>query len=331
MCVVIAKPMGVKLPTDKVLENCEWSNRDGIGVAWTDGKGVVRIKKDFASLKALKKWLPENVRAEDGLLVHFRLSTSGGVCNALRHPFPVVQEDSLLRGENVECDLAMAHNGVIYTMKEKAKVSDTYLFVREMVAKPEIKPYIRDSAAIQRLIGGFVGESNKLAFLYGDGHIVYFGEFEKAQGILYSNGQYKDWKVSSYRDDSDYYGAWDGTLDRDGQGNFGFRQGTVAQGSRTRALTEPCESCYKEYPVKGMVKDFVKYNGKELEAYFCKACFKAQRSPIRVYEKCELCHELMPEDDLQLIDSFIYQNGTSTLWACEDCAKSYEKPVGGEG
>ena len=116
MCVAIAKPRGVDMPSHRVLSNCEWTNRDGMGVAWVK-EGVLRIKKDFKTLAELQEWVGANITTDTPCLVHFRLATAGGVSVGMRHPFPISNDEVALRAPEAECDMALVHNGVLWSME----------------------------------------------------------------------------------------------------------------------------------------------------------------------------------------------------------------------
>lgn len=298
MCMLIAKPHGIEMPGGETLGNCEWSNRDGIGVAWADpAAGVVRIKKDFATLFEFKDWLTANRTAADAMLIHFRLATHGGVSIGMRHPFPVTGDVEALRAGEITCPLAMAHNGVLYDIKELAGLSDTATFIKLILSDPAVVDNLRDNKAIHTLIAGMIGSYNKLAFLWPDGYVLTFGEFHKHQGALYSNEQFK-------RD----FGWWN---DKKSSKEYTRVVGGLAE---TRKLLEDtrrakpnskdyCSACYQEVKVKKMI--LIAGEDNEI-VYLCKQCFnKRQRSNdavSKVTMKCELCQEYLPQEELAQVD-----------------------------
>lgn len=201
MCIIIAKPAGVDLPTELILENCVTSNRDGIGFAFCKPGDRPIICKGFANIKKLVKiWDTFNVGKEHNLLVHFRLATHGLKDPGNCHPFPLTPDFEDMRDLHTVCDVAVTHNGVFGGMKASERYSDTMKFISTILASPEIIANL-SSPSVQELVRGYCGFSSKLAFLKPEG-ISRIGEFEEDKGIFYSNAQYKKWGYhnNSYHD-----------------------------------------------------------------------------------------------------------------------------------
>lgn len=305
MCVAIAKPSGVDLPTRKALENCELSNRDGIGIAWASN-GKIRIKKDFDSLEHTYNWMNENISKESSLLIHFRMATSGGVSKGLRHPFPVTEREEDILATELETDLAMIHNGVLWHVSKKdEKLSDTGMFIRDILAGKEVRENIRNSQGIQMLISGMIGESNKLAFLWPDGHILTFGKFYKEKEVLYSNEQFKSRSYS-------YEGCnW---LD--------FRN----RGAGKRDNIDYCSVCFKEskssYLYAHPLTD-AKLNQKICGR--CKGLLYTKKKATSQYmgdkDWCYSCYKYVDSKDIE-----VYHNigGKAIEGICKDCVALQE-------
>lgn len=296
MCIIAAKPSGWPLPSNEILSNCEWNNRDGIGIAWSSGQGV-KIKKDFATLTAFQEWLPANVQESDACIIHFRMATHGKVSEGMRHPFPLTKDEATLQQVELECDMAMAHNGILDCEDKRNKLSDTAVFVRDILAEPAVRDNLRDNAAIQKLIAHTATASNKLAFLFGDGHILYFGEFETDKGILYSNGQYS-WGLGKTKQESYLSGKW-------------------------RNL-EVCHVCYKDFNKKVMVPFQNQYGVME---YACRKCVQSGGSletmlkdKELVYGRCDICQEAVMRKHLKRVDTTTPQEKESFYLTCRECA-----------
>ena len=91
MCVVVYKPKNKEMPSEKTLLDCFLANPDGAGYMFQkDNK--VKIKKGFMTFKAFYDSLVKDY-AETGkntdYVLHFRISTQGGVNKPLCHPYPV--------------------------------------------------------------------------------------------------------------------------------------------------------------------------------------------------------------------------------------------------
>lgn len=194
MCVAIAIPEGAPFPDLETMEACEWTNDDGIGIAFPDGNGRVEFFKDLS--------LPELMdlgALTEGLsrLVHFRLATSGGVRPELCHPFPLTKTaDVRLRGT---APRVLIHNGVWSDWDLAADLmaplpagpwSDTRLMARIIA--------LHGDSWIRR----FVGEERvgRLATLDGEGNIGLAGDWEMDDdtGVWFSN-TYWQWRYGGSR------------------------------------------------------------------------------------------------------------------------------------
>ncbi len=192
MCIIVAKPAGIDLPSEDILDNCFASNRDGIGFAFNKPGDNPIIVKGFANVKKLiKMWDTFNIKKEHNLLLHFRLATHGMKDQGNCHPFPLTNSLEDMRTLHCACDTAITHNGVFGQMNKSEKYSDTMKFVSNILASPEIISNLNTKPVVE-LIRGYCGFSSKLAFLRADG-LSLIGDFEKDEGISYSNTQYKGW------------------------------------------------------------------------------------------------------------------------------------------
>jgi hypothetical protein len=99
----------------------------------------------------------------------------------------------------------MVHNGIISSVGGwSKKYSDTMEFVMEQVSViKEMNPlFYKDELALKLL---FRLADSKLAFIDGEGHLSYVGEFIEDEGILYSNTSYKGFR--SYNSNSLWSGG----------------------------------------------------------------------------------------------------------------------------
>ena len=203
MCLIVAKAKGVSLPEDDYLRNGYESNNDGAGICyWKKGSNKVIIKKDFINVEHLIFWLKRHIEKEDSLIVHFRNATSGLIDEGNRHPFPLTKDEKLIRKVSMNCDLAVAHNGVMYTFNNKmSELSDTQNFIITILSDKLIKTNIYKNETLRKLIGGMVGSYNKFAFLNKEGSLLFLGEFIKEKvdegEVYYSNKSYET-KIVSY-------------------------------------------------------------------------------------------------------------------------------------
>ena len=89
MCVILICPPNAR-PSLETLRDCERANPHGAGLAWREGSQVFWIKtNDVEEIHRL-------AQAKHGeIVIHFRIASVGGICNDLRHPFPVTPEAGL--------------------------------------------------------------------------------------------------------------------------------------------------------------------------------------------------------------------------------------------
>ena len=213
MCIMFGKMNGVPLPSEDTLDNCYSSNRDGMGIAWTNGDGKVMIKKDFNTHTEFKEWLFTNIKIGTTAIVHYRLGTAGLKDCGNAHPFPLTQDKKELRAVETVTDIAMAHNGVLKGLGDK-KYSDTQEFIMNIIADPVMKANIHHKP-IMTLLMAYL-DNSKLLFLHGNGTIWKYGEFTDDEGLFYSNIQFRGYRrytppADDYCDDFGFaggYNAW---------------------------------------------------------------------------------------------------------------------------
>ena len=234
MCIIIAKPAGIAMPTQKVLEHCASKNKDGIGIAWTTG-GMIRIKKDFNDLEAFNKFVGVNVGKADAALIHFRIATSGLVDAGNCHPFPLTRRSKRLRAKESVTDIAVAHNGTFSDLKGHKKYSDTLIFIKNILADPIVRNNLH-SEAIQELIKGYI-DSSKLAVMDRLGNIMRFGIFWPDEGLFYSNGGFKEYE---YQSQTEY--------------------------SSMSSRSYQCNDCYRMYDLQKTTWDY------KVQGWVCDAC-----------------------------------------------------------
>lgn len=189
MCIIVAKPAGVDIPSDTVLSNCFDGNPDGAGMAYArDGqvvvvKGLMELEDVYAALAN------EGIGKDTPMVLHFRWATSGRLVAENTHPFPItgnVKEFRMLRWSGKVP--AIAHNGVI-GLGEK-EWSDTAVFVRDMLADPFVFPRLKQG---DKRCLGFVeklAKGDKFAIMMPNGKTHLIGKFIEDSGVWYSNNGY---------------------------------------------------------------------------------------------------------------------------------------------
>lgn len=184
MCIAILNSPNVTFEKS-LIKNCWDNNRDGGGMIWTDdSSNQLHIFKEVKSFEAFYNKYVEVRRdfPKSNVVLHFRISTSGGVNETNCHPFQVNK------------DIAFVHNGVIGELNGiDAKKSDTNLF-NEIYLRKLPSDFLYNDAIIG-LIKKFIG-SSKLIFLnaYNEYTIVneQLGQRDaEFEGCWFSNGTYK--------------------------------------------------------------------------------------------------------------------------------------------
>ena len=209
MCLIVAKPRGVPIPSKKNLK--KWFNTypDGFGVAFQyDGR--VRILKGAMSIKQMHKILQQvgELCVDNGagvdMVMQYRQAFTGSVCPEYCHPFPVTSSQTALDSLDVVSDCALAHNGVIWEYnsrytKKQTDINDAQEFIKDYLVPMGSSIW---NKGVQDLIESYT--DSKFALLTAKG-ITYIGDFIEENGYFYSNGGYKGNKYiagdyGSYKD-----------------------------------------------------------------------------------------------------------------------------------
>ena len=210
MCIICVKPKTSARPAADTLREMYKRNPDGAGIAYASG-GVVVLKKGLMTidefLKAADK-VPEDAPA----IYHCRISTSGGVCKELTHPYNLAADIKTQRQTRSTWALpAVAHNGVFARFAKKDLNNDTTQFITNYLAplqklKTQTGGSIIDddvAAIINELVG-----SSKIAILTPDGNLKMYGSYWiEDGGLSYSNATYKPYTPPTYSYASSYYGT----------------------------------------------------------------------------------------------------------------------------
>ena len=213
MCIAVYKPMGVDFPVKRVLKRCFYKNPDGAGFMVATGSDV-EIHKGYMGFRSFWKALRE-ARAKYGddkaFVMHFRISTMGGIRQDGCHPFPLSREmDDLRKLESIS-DIGVAHNGIIelttewgstysqyytksYAARKTVDYSDTMKFITDYLSLIiKDRDYWKDDDTLD-LIEKLCG--SRLAILDGSGHCELLGRgWESCDGVWYSNGSYKPTEI----------------------------------------------------------------------------------------------------------------------------------------
>lgn len=196
MCVICVKPSGVKMPTYQEIKNMWERNPDGAGYM-ISRDGYVKIRKGFMDLSSfIKAIVEEKITIQDVIIMHFRISTQGGINGEMTHPFALSDRLEDMKELNVLTDIGVAHNGIIRMTSDGDKeYSDTAKFIANYMSKIiRSKDDIYDTN-IQKIIEKLI--DSKMAILTNDGKYVLIGDFIEKDGLYFSN-MYHDVEYSYY-------------------------------------------------------------------------------------------------------------------------------------
>ena len=189
MCVIVAKPSGVKIDLD-TLKACWDTNSDGAGVAYALDNRVHIYKgiMEWDDFRAM--FLTSAVWTDLAAIFHFRIRTHGATDEGNTHPFEVIPGK-----------LAFAHNGVMSSMTRKARpdLSDTQCFNRYILQ--QLPHNFMRNQGIVELICHAIGNRNKLAFIDHTGQIDIFNKDqgkEEESGLWFSNTNHVKKVYSGY-------------------------------------------------------------------------------------------------------------------------------------
>lgn len=213
MCVITYKPAGVKMPSKSILKKCFDKNPDGAGYMLPLNDKVV-IRKGFMNFDAFYKDIKSTI-AKNGIdsvktpiVMHFRISTQGGIQAGLCHPYPICRDYKEMRKLENASDMALCHNGIISGCSESEyyggywdrKTKSWHRGEKARLDHNDTMKFIKDYASLvidgdadfakskaKRELLERLCEYSKLAIMNGKGAVTLIGHFEKKDGIYYSN------------------------------------------------------------------------------------------------------------------------------------------------
>lgn len=221
MCIIAVKPAASAAPNEARLRYMFNTNKDGAGIAWARD-GVLHIVKGLMTadefIKAAQR-VPEDAAA----VYHCRITTSGGTCKELTHPFVLDASIKRQRQTRVETSsgAAVAHNGVFSEFRHKELNNDTTQFITNYLAplnalKKQTGGEITD-ADLRNIIDELTTGS-RLAIITNSGALEVYGSgWITDGGIKYSNYNYKPYESDYLQRDGwrAYYSEWNSKAFKD--------------------------------------------------------------------------------------------------------------------
>ena len=183
MCIIAVKPQGQPpLPMETVTA-CWDNNPHGAGfVIRRHGHETLLIQKGFMTLDSLLAALDaSNIQANDTVIYHFRIATSGGITPANCHPFPISSRVDDLKTLTISCKTAFVHNGILG--KGRNDLSDTQLYILNTLSR-----YSNIKGKLSKIRKDTAG--SRTAILNADGQVWLTGTWFEKDGYHYSNETY---------------------------------------------------------------------------------------------------------------------------------------------
>jgi hypothetical protein len=182
MCLLIVAEK--TFPEERILELGAKRNKDGMGIAWREN-GKVKVRKGVnltvADLVKIGK------ETEAPWVIHFRLSTAGGVNTELCHPFSV--DKRACTEAEFEAQGILAHNGVWVGWQKELDDLPMSLPEPNMWSDTRAMAFIGGLSRDEHLRKKFFnGCDEKLAYMTADSLCIFGkGWTDKGEGLFLSN------------------------------------------------------------------------------------------------------------------------------------------------
>lgn len=180
MCIAILKLKDGTI-TDEELRTSFRRNNDGGGVAYTVNNELIVKKGIFGEDEFVQTVREAEQVADNNMLIHCRIGTSGGRNTHNCHPH-------LIRD-----NICVIHNGIIYKYNNKEKEnSDTVIYARDILSKLSDDDLLTNPT-IQYLIESDIGTGNKFVIMDNLGRYKIFNENSGhwKNNVWFSNETYK--------------------------------------------------------------------------------------------------------------------------------------------
>jgi predicted glutamine amidotransferase len=207
VCLIIAKPIGKKMPSIEKLDYWFASHKDGAGVMFNDAMHKVHILKGAMTITELHNLQDKMVElikplipAQVNIVWHFRQATEGTIKPQNCHPFPVTSNKNELASLELITNRAIAHNGIIWdygeggltdlTNKDTDDTTDTQKFIEKYLSR-------MGKAVFNQGVRNLIAEYTQSRFaILDETSISFIGEFIQDNGLYFSNSGYKEVKLS---------------------------------------------------------------------------------------------------------------------------------------
>lgn len=197
MCIAILKTKDGNI-TDEQLRNCFRKNKDGAGIAYTINDELYLVKGIFDIEEFVKTVREAEKVADNNMLIHCRITTSGNIDELNCHPHVLNEK------------MVMIHNGILHIdVPKESKVSDTIIFCNKYLKQFRNTDLIHN-LALKEMLEEFIGAGNKFVFLnnLGEYNIINEDQGHWSDGVWYSNYSYVGYSFYGYDEDDYAYGCY---------------------------------------------------------------------------------------------------------------------------
>ena len=236
MCVILIKDYDQAIPSDELLLACYNSNPHGLGVSIHKPNATkIDNRKGYMTIAAMRELLTDlrENHSDSFIAFHFRFTTSGSTSKGNCHPFPLLSNTTdsnkcnltteLLKLEMFSSNMSFMHNGVIGSGDDVLDLSDTQLFVRDVlpslivykdthdIDKQKTNDNLEEYAGLSdsRFILMAANTSTKLSVLFAgswvihEGYLVSNTNFVNRKTYLHKRNPFNLFDEDDY--DYDYY------------------------------------------------------------------------------------------------------------------------------
>lgn len=202
MCIIIAKDKLGRLPREEELKNCFTYNDDGAGFMYVDN-GKVVVDKGYMTydsfIKHYKVLLEKyNNFKNKSLVIHCRIGTSGKNTKGLTHPYPITDNQRLLKSRHLSnLEIGIAHNGIIKGYGTATGLNDTQEYISKYIYPlySHYKDFYKNKDMLYQIE---MATNSKFAILDSSDTIYYVGEFIDDNGLNFSNDTYLSYNYTYY-------------------------------------------------------------------------------------------------------------------------------------
>ena len=185
MCIAILKTKNGHI-SDEELRNSFNNNSDGAGIAYTKDnelrivKGIFDVETFVTAVRQAEKL------ADNNILIHCRIGTSGKKDKDNTHPFVINN------------NICLIHNGILdVEVPKDSPINDTQIFIQKFMRGIKNETILKNKT-YQNVIEELIGKGNKFVIMNNKGEFVIMNEQAGhwANDVWFSNSSYSYSKTS---------------------------------------------------------------------------------------------------------------------------------------